>query len=86
MLNRITRISRRVHAPIHARSFAIIASDSERMLRDTLSLYAKSVIQPKVSEMDEKGVMDPSIVKSLFEQVCHRSCDHRSAVVGIYGD
>ncbi len=51
------------------RCFAVAASETEQALRDALSNYCKAVIQPKVSEMDHKGVMDPSIVKSLFEQV-----------------
>jgi len=55
------------------RSFAVVASETEQALRDALSNYCKSVIQPKVAEMDHAGVMDPSIVASLFDQVCNLS-------------
>jgi short-chain 2-methylacyl-CoA dehydrogenase len=49
------------------RSFAHIQSDTERMLRSTLSQYANAIILPRVSEMDKNGKMDPAVVQSLFE-------------------
>ncbi len=30
--------------------------------------FATDVVKPKVREMDEKEMMDPSIIKGLFEQ------------------
>ena len=50
------------------RSFARVASDSERILRDSVSQYANSVILPKVHAMDAAGAMDASVVQSLFDQ------------------
>ncbi len=86
MIPRISCVAQRLHAFTQRRSFAIIASDSERMLRETMSVYAKSMIQPKVAEMDEKGVMDPSIIESLFEQVCEMRNSTALELVGIYGN
>ena len=67
----LTRFSARLITPprkFQIRSFAMVASDTEKLLRESISHYAKSVIQPKVAEMDHIGKMDSSIVKSLFDQ------------------
>jgi hypothetical protein len=60
---------------ISKRFFAAAASETEQVLRGALSNYCKAVIQPKVSDMDQRGVMDPSIVKSLFDQVRDSTTD-----------
>lgn len=37
----------------------------------TVKRFAEDVVGPKVREMDENEMMDPSIIKGLFEQgVC----------------
>lgn len=38
------------------------------MLRESVQRFAVDVVGPKVREMDENESMDPSIIKSLFEQ------------------
>jgi alkylation response protein AidB-like acyl-CoA dehydrogenase len=44
-----------------------ILSDDERMLRDAVAAYAKERVAPRAAEMDAKAVMDPAIIKGLFE-------------------
>jgi alkylation response protein AidB-like acyl-CoA dehydrogenase len=44
-----------------------ILSDDERMLRDAVRGYAKERVAPRAAEMDHKAVMDPAIIKGLFE-------------------
>jgi short-chain 2-methylacyl-CoA dehydrogenase len=36
--------------------------------RSTVQRFANDVVKPKVREMDENEMMDPSIIKGLFEQ------------------
>ncbi|KAH9928972.1 mitochondrial acyl-CoA dehydrogenase [Fomitopsis serialis] len=43
-------------------------SDEEQMLRESVARFAQEVIAPKVREMDEAEMMDPAIIKALFEQ------------------
>ena len=43
-------------------------SDEEAALRDSVARYAKDVIGPKVSEMDQKGCLAPGILRSMFDQ------------------
>jgi len=43
-------------------------SDDEEMFRDSVRRFAKDVVAPKVREMDENEMMDPAIIKGLFEQ------------------
>ncbi|KAJ2971110.1 hypothetical protein NUW54_g12578 [Trametes sanguinea] len=38
------------------------------MLRESVRRFAEDVVGPKVREMDENEMMDPEIIKSLFEQ------------------
>lgn len=38
------------------------------MLREAVRKFAQEVIAPKVVEMDESEIMDPAIIKGLFEQ------------------
>jgi len=37
------------------------------MLRDTVQRFASSVVAPHVYEMDEREMMDPSVIKGLFD-------------------
>jgi short/branched chain acyl-CoA dehydrogenase len=43
-------------------------SEIETELAESVSRFAKDVIQPKVREMDENESMDPTIIEGLFEQ------------------
>lgn len=38
------------------------------MLRDAVRSFSENEIKPKVHEMDEKEVMDPELIKALFDQ------------------
>ncbi|WVR06524.1 hypothetical protein IAU60_003555 [Kwoniella sp. DSM 27419] len=42
-------------------------TEEENMLRETVRRFAEDVIGPKVSKMDEEEVMDPEIIKGLFD-------------------
>ncbi|KAI8319798.1 acyl-CoA dehydrogenase NM domain-like protein [Martensiomyces pterosporus] len=42
-------------------------TEDEQMMRDVVSRFAREVVQPKVFEMDESEVMDPSVIRGLFE-------------------
>ncbi|KAI0295379.1 putative acyl-CoA dehydrogenase short-branched chain precursor [Multifurca ochricompacta] len=43
-------------------------SEEEELLRDSVRRFAQDVVGPKVREMDENEMMDPSVIKDLFEQ------------------
>jgi len=43
-------------------------TETEEMLRDSVSRFAQDTVLPKVREMDEAEKMDPAIVSQLFEQ------------------
>ncbi|KIY45146.1 acyl-CoA dehydrogenase NM domain-like protein [Fistulina hepatica ATCC 64428] len=43
-------------------------SEEEEMLRESVQRFAAQEIAPKVREMDENEMMDPSIVRALFDQ------------------
>ena len=43
-------------------------SETETMMADSVSKFAREQIEPKVREMDEAESMDPAIVEQLFEQ------------------
>ena len=40
----------------------------------TVARFAQEVIAPKVREMDEAEMMDPDIIKGLFEQGVSLAC------------
>ncbi|KAJ2525364.1 hypothetical protein GGI11_000115 [Coemansia sp. RSA 2049] len=42
-------------------------SEDEEMMREMVSRFAREVVQPKVSEMDETETMDPAVIRGLFE-------------------
>jgi butyryl-CoA dehydrogenase/short/branched chain acyl-CoA dehydrogenase len=44
-----------------------VLSDDERMFRDSVLGFARDKVAPRVAEMDARGVMDPAIVKGLFD-------------------
>src|SRR5579871_1981538 len=44
-----------------------ILSDDERMLREAVTGYVRERVAPRVAEMDAKAVMDPAIIKGLFD-------------------
>ncbi|KAI0765518.1 acyl-CoA oxidase [Irpex lacteus] len=43
-------------------------TEEEEMLRETVQRFAQDVVGPKVREMDENEMMDPEVIKGLFEQ------------------
>lgn len=43
-------------------------TEEEQMLRDAVQRFATETIEPKVREMDENEMMDPSIIKGLFDR------------------
>ncbi|KAN0105146.1 Acyl-CoA dehydrogenase/oxidase, N-terminal and middle domain containing protein [Russula decolorans] len=43
-------------------------SEEEDLLRESVKRFAQEVVGPKVREMDENEMMDPSVIKGLFEQ------------------
>ncbi|KAJ8085827.1 hypothetical protein AAF712_006988 [Marasmius tenuissimus] len=43
-------------------------TEEEQMIRETVQRFSTDVVQPKVREMDENEMMDPEIIKGLFEQ------------------
>ncbi|CAL1700318.1 unnamed protein product [Somion occarium] len=42
-------------------------TDEEQMLRETVQKFAQDVIAPRVRDMDENEMMDPAVIKGLFE-------------------
>jgi alkylation response protein AidB-like acyl-CoA dehydrogenase len=44
-----------------------VLSDDEKMFRESVLGFARERVAPRVSEMDEKSVMDKSIIDGLFE-------------------
>ncbi|KAJ2851073.1 hypothetical protein IWW36_001420 [Coemansia brasiliensis] len=50
----------------HGQSLLTLSEDEE-MMRDVVSRFAREVVQPKVSEMDETEKMDPQVIRSLFD-------------------
>ncbi|KAJ3482261.1 hypothetical protein NLI96_g7085 [Meripilus lineatus] len=57
-------------------------TEEEQMLRETVQRFAQDVVAPKVRDMDENEMMDPSIIKGLFEQGLmgiETSADHGGA-------
>lgn len=53
-------VAAQVHTSLHQ------FTDDERMMRDTVSKFAREKIQPLVREMDEKGHMPDHLIKDLF--------------------
>lgn len=43
-------------------------SEDEQMLKESVAKFANDVVRPKVKEMDEKEMMDPSIMRGMFDQ------------------
>ncbi|KAK2743797.1 hypothetical protein FQN57_004734 [Myotisia sp. PD_48] len=45
-----------------------LLSETEAMMAESVSKFAQEQIGPKVREMDEAEIMDPTVVEQLFEQ------------------
>ncbi|KAJ3395349.1 hypothetical protein HDU92_006005 [Lobulomyces angularis] len=43
-------------------------TEEEQMLRESVAKFAKEVVRPKVFEMDEKELLDKSVLSGLFNQ------------------
>ncbi|KAL5488386.1 hypothetical protein ACEPAI_6494 [Sanghuangporus weigelae] len=43
-------------------------TDEEDMLRESVRKFSEEVVAPKVRDMDENEMMDPEIIKGLYEQ------------------
>ncbi|KAL5508582.1 hypothetical protein ACEPAH_6201 [Sanghuangporus vaninii] len=43
-------------------------TDEENMLRESVRKFSEEVVAPKVRDMDENEMMDPEIIKGLYEQ------------------
>jgi alkylation response protein AidB-like acyl-CoA dehydrogenase len=43
-------------------------SDDEQLFRDSVRQFAENEIRPRVREMDEKQVFEPSLIRQFFEQ------------------
>lgn len=56
-----------VPSPHEAPSSLHSFTEEELMLKDTVSRFAREVVQPKVSEMDEAELMDKNIIKAMFD-------------------
>ncbi|KAG8749242.1 hypothetical protein FRC14_001581, partial [Serendipita sp. 396] len=54
----------RVAAPTSLNAF----TEEEVMLREAVRRFAKEEVEPKVREMDENEMMDPSVIQGLFDQ------------------
>lgn len=42
-------------------------TEEELMLKDTVSRFAREVVQPRVQDMDEAELMDKDIIKAMFD-------------------
>lgn len=42
-------------------------TQDEEMMRDSVRRFAREVVAPKVSQMDEEGKLDPAVLKGLFD-------------------
>ncbi|KAG8820769.1 hypothetical protein FRC17_010063 [Serendipita sp. 399] len=61
---RLLSSSARVAAPTSLHTF----TEEEQMLREAVRRFAKEEVEPKVREMDENEMMDPSVITGLFDQ------------------
>ena len=43
-------------------------SETEAMMADSVSKFAREAVLPKVRDMDEAEAMDPALIERLFEQ------------------
>ncbi|KAJ1720924.1 hypothetical protein LPJ53_004502 [Coemansia erecta] len=50
------------HAPT-----SVSLSEDEQMMKDAVSRFARETVQPLVSKMDEEELMDPSVIRGLFD-------------------
>ncbi|KAI0272782.1 putative acyl-CoA dehydrogenase short-branched chain precursor [Gloeopeniophorella convolvens] len=71
-----TSLARRTVTSLHT------WTEEEDLLRESVRRFAQDVVGPKVQEMDENEMMDPAIIKGLFEQGLmgiETSADHGGA-------
>ncbi|KAH9950136.1 acyl-CoA oxidase [Amylocystis lapponica] len=57
-------------------------TDEEQMLRESVARFAQEVVAPRVRDMDEAEMMDPAVIRGLFEQGLmgiETSADHGGA-------
>ncbi|KAG2232293.1 hypothetical protein INT48_009314 [Thamnidium elegans] len=66
-------------APTSLHSF----TEEELMLKDTVSRFAREVVQPKVQEMDEAELMDKDIIKAMFENGVSAECSFMAAILAV---
>ncbi len=45
----------------------LVLTDDEQLFRDSVRQFAEDIIRPLAKEMDEKGVLDPSLPPQLFQ-------------------
>ena len=64
---RTTPVNRRIHTGF-TQTPIFTLTETEEMLRNSVSRFAHDTILPKVREMDEAEKIDPTIVSQLFEQ------------------
>jgi hypothetical protein len=65
MLRASRILSRRVYSSLP--SLNTLTSE-EMMLKEVVGKFARDQLAPKVAMMDEKELLDPSILKGLFDQ------------------
>ena len=58
-------LSRRMFSSIPSLS---TLTQEEKMLKEVVGKFARDQLAPKVAMMDEKELLDPSILKGLFDQ------------------
>ena len=61
----LRNLSRRTYSSLP--SLNALTSE-EKMLKEVVGKFAKEQLAPKVAMMDEKELLDPSILKGLFDQ------------------
>lgn len=75
MLSNISRLSKRLNQALPramstaATTFAPVTelTEDEKLMKESVSKWAKEVLTPRVRSMDEKATMDKDIIKSLFD-------------------
>jgi short/branched chain acyl-CoA dehydrogenase len=68
MLRQTARLIRQYSASQPKIASLYTFTDDELMLKESVAKFAKEQIGPKVKEMDEKELLDKSILQQLFDQ------------------
>uniref|UniRef100_A0A7S3LNX8 Short/branched chain specific acyl-CoA dehydrogenase, mitochondrial n=2 Tax=Sar TaxID=2698737 RepID=A0A7S3LNX8_9STRA len=69
-LRKLAVASKSYGAPAGLRSFSTsleVLTEEETMFKDIVGKFAQDVVAPKVKEMDESKIMDPAIIKAMFD-------------------